>query len=214
MYSCLTIQFWGLPSVGLLWPSLDKRSQENTNDLLSLPMPRLWWWRQRRGWRISKQPSTRREMRFSWDLMGNFHNHSSLATQITNKICGGWTKNHSKETKHFSGQTKYHWKPKVKVQEQIRINLEERLQKLEVSSKLSLLLELGSVTNYKFPTQEEALRVPQAPPPPPPPPPQKSFLSSLAKPFKVRGRKASKQEQTTQAKGELEKVRLITTWQR
>jgi len=67
----------------------------------------------------------------------------------------------------------------VKVQEQIRINLEERLQKLE----------------------EEALRVPQAPPPPPSPPPQKSFLSSLAKPFKVRGRKASKQEQTTQAKG-------------
>merc|ERR1712004_32886 len=65
----------------------------------------------------------------------------------------------------------------VKVQEQIRINLEERLQKLE----------------------EEALRVPQAPPPPPPP--QKSFLFSLAKPFKVRGRKTSKQEQKTQAKG-------------
>ena len=76
-----------------------------------------------------------------------------------------------------------------------------------------LLLELGSVANYKFHTQEEALRVPQAPPPPPPPP-QKSFLSSLAKPFKVRGRKASKQEQKTQAKGGLEKIRRITTWQR
>ena len=75
-------------------------------------------------------------------------------------------------------------------------------------------MELGSVANYKIPTQEEALRVPQAPPPPPPPPPQKSFLSSLAKPFKVRGRKASKQEQKTQAKGGLEKIRRITTWQR
>ena len=43
------------------------------------------------------------------------------------------------------------------------------------------------------------LRVPESspPPPPPPPPPPKSLLASLFRPFKPRGRRASKQDQNT-----------------
>ena len=83
------------------------------------------------------------------------------------------------------------------------MDLEERLHTLEVNfGPYSCLFQtiVDHLLKINYSNQEQMLRVPEPPPPPPPPPP-KSLLASLFKPFKPRGRKASKQDKNTPAGG-------------